>query len=448
MQIKNHPKGEKENKPKTEIKLQPLKPIKVSKSKEKITNRIGLPLVEQIAERIKLREKIDELFGKPGSNRGIEASNYVMTLVHMIVDGAMHLEDVNHLLSDEAFQEILKEMDLPTSDAIGDWLRRHGGKQSEGWIWEAEKRVLASVGKQGHILDIDGTIILADKGDARKTYKGVYGYHPIIGIIAENGMIVGSDFREGNASPQSGLKEFIESCRKNYSQEIKIVRSDSAGWQKQIVDYCNDEHINFTITADQTEPVLEAVRAIPEEQWQRGRDRQGVREDYDVAETTYSFGAKKRQVRLAAKRTELKNQYDLFSSYSYWIVGTNLTKEQSDCQSVIHLHQGRGIMEKRIGELKHQLNMNHLPCGQFNANCLYFTIGILAYNLLQLLKLIGLPEEYHTKSVKTLRYQLIKLAGKLVTHARYRILQIAASLKNIELYNCAYYRIRYCPLPV
>jgi hypothetical protein len=428
--------------------LQPLKPFKVTRSKEKITNRIGLPLIEQIAEKLKLREKIDELFGKPGSNRGIKASDYVMTLVHMIIDGAMHLEDVNQLLSDQGFQELLQEMDLPTSDAIGDWLRRHGGKQSESWIWQAEKSVLAVTGKKGSTLDIDGTIIEAEKGDAKKTYKGVYGYHPLLGIIAESGMIIGSDFREGNASPQSGLKEFIESCRRNYNQEIKFVRSDSAGWQKDIVDYCNEQAIGFTITADHTEPVLEAIKSIPEEQWQRGLDKDGVKEDYDIAETIYCFGTKKRQVRLVAKRTKLKSQYDLFLNYSYWIVGTNLKEEQTDCQSVIHFHQGRGSMEKTIGELKHQLNINHLPCGQFNANCLYFTIGVLAYNLLQLLKLIGLSEEYHTKTVKTLRYQLIKLAGKVVTHARYRILQIAAPLKNIELYSKAYYRIRYGPLPI
>lgn len=428
--------------------MQPLKPFKVTRSKEKITNRIGLPLIEQIAEKLKLREKIDELFGKPGSNRGIKASDYVMTLVHMIIDGAMHLEDVNQLLSDQGFQELLQEMDLPTSDAIGDWLRRHGGKQSESWIWQAEKSVLAVTGKKGSTLDIDGTIIEAEKGDAKKTYKGVYGYHPLLGIIAESGMIIGSDFREGNASPQSGLKEFIESCRRNYNQEIKFVRSDSAGWQKDIVDYCNEQAIGFTITADHTEPVLEAIKSIPEEQWQRGLDKDGVKEDYDIAETIYCFGTKKRQVRLVAKRTKLKSQYDLFLNYSYWIVGTNLKEEQTDCQSVIHFHQGRGSMEKRIGELKHQLNINHLPCGQFNANCLYFTIGVLAYNLLQLLKLIGLSEEYHTKTVKTLRYQLIKLAGKVVTHARYRILQIAAPLKNIELYSKAYYRIRYGPLPI
>jgi hypothetical protein len=431
---------------KTGEKLQPLKPFKITRSKEKITNKIGLPLIEQIAEKLDLREKIDKLFPKPGSNRGIKASDFVMTLVHMMIDGAMHLEDVNHLLADEGYKELLKEMDLPSADAIGDWLRRHGGKQSERWIWEVISRVLSVTGKEGKTLDIDTTIIEADKGDAQRTYKGIYGYQPLIGIIAENGMIAGGDFREGNVSPQSGLVEFIEVCRKNYNQEIKLVRSDSAGWKKEIVDYCNKEKIGFTITTDQTEPVLEAIKSIPEEQWQRGIDKEGIKEEYEIAESVYFFGAKKRLVRLVAKRVRLKRQYDLFLSYSYWIVATNLRKEECDSQEVIHIHQGRGSMEKRIGELKHQLNINHLPCGQFDANCLYFTIGLLAYNLLQLLKLIGLPEEYHRKTVKTLRYQLIKLAGKVITHARYKILQIAAPLKNIELFKGAYYRIRFAPL--
>lgn len=111
------------------------------------------------------------------------------------------------------------------------------------------------------------------------------------------------------------------------------------------------------------------------------------------------------------------------------------------------MHQGRGSMERRIGELKHQLNLDKVPCGQFEANCLYFTVGLLAYNLLQMLKLLGLPEEYHNKSVRTLRYQLLKLAGKVIFHARYLVVQIAAPLKNIELFNAAYCRLRYAPIP-
>jgi len=61
---------------------------------------------------------------------------------------------------------------------------------------------------------------------------------------------------------------------------------------------------------------LEAIKSIPEDGWQKGIDREGVKEEYKAAETTYCFGTKKREVRLIAKRTRLKAQYDLFASYS------------------------------------------------------------------------------------------------------------------------------------
>jgi hypothetical protein len=125
--------------------MKPLKRIKVIGSKEKLSNRIGIPLVEEIVDRLEIREAIDEKFPKPGSNRGIKSSDYIMTLMYMFIDGAMHLEDVKHLMSDEAFQELLEGMQLPTSDAIGDWLRRHGSKATEKQLWEVMKRVLAVV---------------------------------------------------------------------------------------------------------------------------------------------------------------------------------------------------------------------------------------------------------------------------------------------------------------
>jgi len=427
--------------------LKRLKPIKVSRSKEKISNRIGVPLVEEIVEKLRIREKIDLLFGKPGSNRGILASDYVMMLVYMFIDGALHLEDVRHLQSDEAFQELLSEMKLPSSDAIGDWLRKYGSKDSEGKMLEINKQLLFGLPKQGSILDIDATIIESDKGDSHKTYKGNYGYQPLLGIIAENGIVVGSDFRQGNTSPQSGIVDFIKSCRKNYPLEINIIRSDSAGWQKKVVDHCTKKGIGFTITTDQTGGILESIKSIPESEWSQAVDKDGIKEDYEISETKYRFGSKKRTVRIVVKRRKLKSQYELFSDYRYWIVATNLSQGDYDAQAIVELHQVRGSMERRIGELKHQMNLDKVPCGQYEANCLYFTIGLFAYNLLQMLKLLGLSEEYHTKSVRSLRYQLLKLAGKVVFHARYMIVQIAAPLKNIELFKTAYYRLRYAPLP-
>jgi len=91
-------------------------------------------------------------------------------------------------------------------------------------------------------------------------------------------------------------------------------------------------------------------------------------------------------------------------------------------------------MEKRIGELKHQINLDHLPCGQFNTNILYFTIGLMAYNIIELLKIFALPPEFRSKTIRSIRYQLIKLTGKLVLQARYIILRISAPLRNIKIF--------------
>ncbi len=72
----------------------------MTRSKERLSNRIGLPLIEEIIIKLQLREFLDEVFPKGGSNRAIKASDYITTLMYMFMDGAVHLEDGNHLHSD------------------------------------------------------------------------------------------------------------------------------------------------------------------------------------------------------------------------------------------------------------------------------------------------------------------------------------------------------------
>jgi hypothetical protein len=420
--------------------------IKIEQSKEKISRRSGFILVNEFGKRIELDKIIDKEFGRPGSNRGLKASLYVNTLVSMFHDGAIHLEDVRHLWEDKAFQEILQIKGLPTSDALGDWLRREGSKSGEKKIWDITRQIMPSVSEEDDlILDIDTTIIESNKGDSLKTYKGSYGYHPLIGVIEQTGFVAGSQFRPGNISPQEGLWDFIKECEVNCGKKIKIIRSDSAGYQRQIAENCIAEGKYFSITARQTTSVLEAVKSIPEEQWQQGKDKEGIKQDWQCAQSIYTMSSKKKSFRMIAKRERLINA-GLFDEYSYWIIATNLPDEEYSPNQVILFHQRRGIIEKVIGELKNQLNLDHMPCGQFEANSLYFTIGILAYNILQWLKWTSLPPEYRKKSIRTLRYQLLHLAGKLIYHSRYVILKLAAPLINIKILDNAYCRLRLNPL--
>ena len=104
---------------------------------------------------------------------------------------------------------------------------------------------------------------------------------------------------------------------------------------------------------------------------------------------------------------------------------------------VIWKHNQRGESENWHKELKVGFGMEQMPCGQFEANAVYFAIGVLAYNLAQLLKRQVLPAAYRTATVATLRWKVYRLAGKLVRHARGWMLQIKADLEKWRLLQSA-----------
>jgi len=64
------------------------------------------------------------------------------------------------------------------------------------------------------------------------------------------------------------------------------------------------------------------------------------------------------------------------------------------------------------------------------ANALYFAIGVLAYNLGQLLKRRVLPPSYGGVTVATLRWKVYRLAGKSVRHTRGWVRQVKADLEK------------------
>jgi Transposase DDE domain group 1 len=418
-------------------------------SPELITAKAGLLVCDAYQKYIQLPELIDTTFPKPGSNRGFRHSKYVTTLLQMFHDGASELEDVNELSEDQALQKMIDIDSYPTSDAIGDWLRRQGQSDGVENLWKVMKQLFVNMPGKNFTLDIDATIIEANKGDGVKTYKGIVGYQPMLGIMAENNITVFSEFRKGNSSPQEGIVNFIEKCQENTANRISYVRSDSAAFQKAVVKYLVKEEKFYSITARQTEAVLKRIGEIPEEAWKRGIDEQGIKTGYYVAEIDYAFIGKRKSSRLVVKRERKGPQLDLYdpSEYRYWSIITNLLPESYSTNQVILTHQMRGQMEKTIGELKHHCGLEHLPCGQFSANAMYFTIGILAANLLQLLKQDTFFESYIKSSIKTFRHRLIHLPARVIKHGRKLFIKIVSSVEKFKLIESAYLRYSLAPPP-
>jgi len=67
---------------------------------------------------------------------------------------------------------------------------------------------------------------VAEKQSAKMTYKGFTGYMPIVGHIAENGLVLGDEFREGNMAPAARNLEFIKHCIRQMPTGKRLHPSD------------------------------------------------------------------------------------------------------------------------------------------------------------------------------------------------------------------------------
>ena len=405
-------------------------PFKLEKTKDTITSHAGLALLGEFCVGLGLLDFTDNYLPKPGSGAGFRASEYVFPLVLMLNGGGRSLEDVRVIRDDTGLREILPLDRVPTSDAIGDWLRKvsdTGGLRGLKKVnQKLLKRGMKYDGLKGYTLDIDATGIEAEKQSAKMTYKGFKGYMPIVGHLAENGLIVGEEFREGNVAPAARNLEFLKYCVRQMpkGKKIKALRADGASYQADIVNYCNKWDIDFAIGGELDEAVLRAIYSIPETSWTPYKDGH-------IAETVHCMNRTKKSFRIIVVRrpyqSRLFDENDIASKYT--VIATNMA---GSAQEVLQWYNQRGdSSENRIKELKIGFGMERMPCGQTKANAVFFRIGALAYNIYRLFLMKTLDKSWRKHQVRTIRWRLYQIAGKVVDHSNRIFLKVRRSYYNL-----------------
>jgi hypothetical protein len=89
---------------------------------------------------------------------------------------------------------------------------------------------------------------------------------PMIGHLAEAGVVIHDEFREGNIAPATQNLEFIPACEARLPKGHRIahVRLDSAGYQADVFNDCEDTGKTFAIGGRLDAPTLQAIAQIPE----------------------------------------------------------------------------------------------------------------------------------------------------------------------------------------
>lgn len=415
--------------------------FKIESTEEELTAHGGLALLAEYNHGLGLRQLCDRYLPAPGSNRGYAPSAFVESLVLMLQAGGQTMEDLRELGQESALMQLVGQELIPDPDTVGDWLRRMGDPQTDqaglhglGQIRDLlNQRILRRDGIGEYTLDADAMQIEAEKQEAHHTYQGVKGYMPLLGFLFETPVCLLEEFREGNVSPGSDALRFYRHCQQRLpkGKRIAFYRADSASYQAELINALEADGVIWALTADQDRAVKEAIRTISE--WEEPTVGCG----YEVAETVHTMAHTAHAFRLIVKR-ERRRQPDLFAEdpYFYHAVATNWPLDQKSTAEVLTWHNQRGQAENFLKELKGGLGLDRMPCGQFEANAVFFRLGVIAYNLFLGFKRLSCPESFWHHTIATFRWKLIQVAGRIVHHAGQVILKLVLDAEKLRLFRC------------
>jgi len=108
-------------------------------------------------------------------------------------------------------------------------------------------------------------------------------------------------------------------------------------------------------------------------------------------------------------------------------VGFIVTTLTGTTRAVVRFYNKRGTAEQWIKEGKEATHSTRLSCHRFRANEVRLLLGVIAYNLGNLLRRIVLPCAIQSWSLTSLQQRVFNTGGRLIRHARHYILQLAES---------------------
>jgi len=408
---------------------------------EQLTSHAGVVLLHEFAQRLGLEGLLEEELRVKTRERGYGEGQAISSLVYNMVLGGEHLSDLEVLRGDAGTQELVGVESVLAPTTAGEFLR----KFDIGDVHDLQRvhlrlqqRIRFQQTSPTCTLDLDSSIYeqaSTHKEGSTKAYNGEIGYHPLFAFWAEEGELLFSHLRRGSAYTARNVVWFLRETLKRLPCGVPTkLRADSGFYSKAVVGWCDTQGFTFTITAEQTAPLLERIGAVPERCW-RPLPAYALSE---VAEVRYQPTGWGHSYRYVVKR-ELAEKASGELYWQYHAVVTN--DEQQRAAEVLVWHLQHADMENAIKEHKSGFGLEKLPTQKFHANWAYLLIGQLAFNLVAWFKRLVLPPSYQRVTIKTIRHRLLHLAGKLVHTARRCFLMISDHYRYQEVWRFAMSRL-------
>jgi Transposase DDE domain group 1 len=408
---------------------------------EQLTSHAGTVLLQDFAQRLGVERVLDEELQVKKRERGYGEGHAISGLVYNLVLGGEHLSDLEVLRGDPGTQELVGVDTILAPTTAGEFLRKFdiGDTQDLQRVQlQLQERVRPHQRATTCTIDLDSSIYeqaSTRKEGSTKAYNGEVGYHPLFAFWAEEGELLFSHLRRGSAHTARNVVWFLrETLKRVPDPAVKQLRADSGFYSKRVVEWCEAQGFTFTITADQTAPLLAAIAAVPERNWQQ-------LPEYDlaeVAECRYQPTGWAHPYRYVVKRELAETQ----TGELYWKYHATVTNEpKRSAGEVVVWHLQHADMENAIKEHKSGFGLEKLPTRKFHANWAYLLIGQIAFNLVAWFKRLVLPPSYQRATIKTVRHHILNLAGKIVHTARRCFLMLSDHYRYQPVWRFAIERL-------
>lgn len=379
----------------------------------------GLGAFHTLAHRIGLVRHLDQNVRLLKRHLPYHESDHILNLAYNILTGGTRLEDLELRRQDETYLDALGAQRIPDPTTAGDFLRRFETEERVLRLMEAinESRltVWRRLGKRRHaVIDVDGT--LAGTGGECKagmdiSYKGVWGYAPLIVTLANTGEHLYLVNRPGNAPSHQGAAEWLERAvalvRRGWSGVC--LRGDTDFALTRHFDEWTRDRVRFVFGMDAHRKLVDIAESLSPRAWKwlkrrpkymvkteprrrppnvkeaivQEREYKNIRlRCEDVAEFEYTPCACKQSCRVVVVRKNLsveKGESRLFDDVRYFFYITNRRDLSKD--ELVFFANDRGRHENEIEQLKNGVNAMRLPVGDLVSNWAYMVIAALAWNL-------------------------------------------------------------------
>jgi hypothetical protein len=406
----------------------PLSRMEVVADGDGLTSRAGTALLSGLADAIGLTDGL--VRGLAVHDRAVrhEPGRVARDIAVMLVDGGDALTDLGVLrdqsalfgqvASDATAYRCVERLDA----ALLSRLRRAraAGRACAWQMAGAPERI---------ILDIDATLVTAhsEKEGAAGTYKGGYGFHPLLCFEATTGEALAGILRPGNAAANTAadhiavLERALAQLPEGAASRGTLVRCDSAGATHSFLGAVVKRGLCFSVGFDLTEKVREACLAVPESAWRPALDAEGEeRGGAWVAELDLELSGWPQGSRAICRRERPHPGAQLsFSDADGHRFQVTLTNQKGErIARLEQLHRQRAAIEDAIRCAKAS-GLRNLPFRAYAMNAAWLELVLLGCDLVAWARMLLLQgTDLATCEPKRLRYRLLHVAGRIVRHAR------------------------------